>query len=435
VIAALGLVATVAACGDASSTFTSTPAGPTTAVVSAPAPPTSTVPEGALELAAPPGAFPKRLLARFARASGCEVAVAPWSGDAATGEATLRAGRGTLDLVAAPAEQVRALALAGVVAPLATGAIDGRGTIASPLRSLPADTVDGRTVALPYAWEPLALLSRDAAFPDGPPTSLRTLWEPARTGTVALPDDPLTLAVAALSVGVDDPFAAAAPDLNAAVELVRVAGVRRRYAGEAALTALLRTGAATLALGPPRAALALGEHPAVTATVPREGAVGLVRTLALAARAPHRVCAYRFLAYVLEPQAQAAIAAVEQVTPAVPAGRSGDARARVCTRATSGRRRVQVASVSRDGRCRRRCRGAAGRAPGGDSSGPRPRSPRSPGAAAARPVRRSRAVSCRGDRRGAGRRCRARSLELRGSAARRALPRPAPRPCHACGEL
>jgi putative spermidine/putrescine transport system substrate-binding protein len=55
----------------------------------------------------------------------------------------------------------------------------------------------------------------------------------------------------------------------------------------------------------------------VSATIPVEGAVGLAHVLAIPARAPHPVCAYRFLSYVLEPQAQAAVALETGLTPAV----------------------------------------------------------------------------------------------------------------------
>ena len=160
------------------------------------------------------------------------------------------------------------------------------------------------------------LLARDDVS-DGPPKSLRVLWEPARSAVVALPDDPLTLATAALSVGVDDPFSLAASDLASADELLRLAPPGFRWRSNAGLEQLFRAGEVQLAIGSPRVAIALGGRPQVSATVPSEGAVGLVRALALPARAPHPVCAYRFLSYVLEPRAQAAVAIATGLTPAV----------------------------------------------------------------------------------------------------------------------
>jgi putative spermidine/putrescine transport system substrate-binding protein len=314
---AVTLAATASACGGGGSSFEETTA-PTVAPP-APAPPTSTIAEGALDLAVPPGVFSANVLARFTRASGCVVAVQPWSTSSNAAAAGLRRLRGSLDLVAVRADSVHALAGSALLAPLGTGAIDGYGQITGELRSLQSDRLDGHTYAVPYAWEPIALLSRDDAFPDGPPASLRTLWEPGRRASAALPDDPLTLATASLSVGVDDPFALDAADLSASYELVRLAAITQRFGSDAALEALMRSGSVTLALGSPRVALALRGTPAVTATVPSEGAVGLAGTLALAVRAPHPVCAYRFLSYMLEPQVQAAIASVAQLTPAVPA--------------------------------------------------------------------------------------------------------------------
>jgi putative spermidine/putrescine transport system substrate-binding protein len=277
------------------------------------------VPEGALDLAVPAGQFSSRVISRFQRLTGCQVAVQGWSASSDAAAGGLRRLRGKVDLVAVRADGVRSLASAGLVDSLGTGSIDGFGAIASRLRALPGDKLDGNLYAVPYAWEPVALLSRDDAFPDGPPTSMRTLWEPARASSVAIPDDPMTLAAAALSVGVDDPFTLDQADLSAASELLRLAHVTHRWTSSASLEALFSTGAVTLALGSPRVALESAEPAAISATIPSEGAVGLVDTLALPAGAPHPVCAYRFLSYVLQPATQAAVSSVSRLTPVVPA--------------------------------------------------------------------------------------------------------------------
>lgn len=326
---ALTLVATATACGGSGATLASTEAS--TASVPTPSPPTSTVAEGGLDLAVPAGVFSQHVIDRFQRQSGCQVAVQGWSESSDAAASGLRRLRGTIDLVAVRSDTLRPLAVARLVQPLGTGSIDGYGGVASRLRSLPGDSFDGNVYAVPYAWHPIALLSRDDAFPDGPPTSLRALWEPAHASTIAIPDDPLTLASAALEVGVDDPFALHAADLSAAYELLRLARVSYRSSSDAALEALFRTGGVTLALGDPRVATALAVSPAVSVTIPSEGAVGLVSTFALASGAPHPVCAYRFLSFMLQPVVQAAIGAVSQLTPAVkaacrPLGRRACAR-------------------------------------------------------------------------------------------------------------
>lgn len=311
---ALALAAVASACGSNGSSVTSEPS-PTT-VAAEPAPSTSTVPEGALDLAAPAGMFPPGMIASFQAASGCQVAMQTWPAGADP-PARLRRVLGSVDLVSVRADRLRPLALARIVAPLDSGEIDGMGGLPSRLRSLQAVTLNGHAYALPYAWEPLLLLSRRAAFPDGPPTSLRALWEPANSRLVAVPEDPLTLATAALSVGVDDPFTLARSDLAAADELVRLAPPAYRFSSSAQLESLLVSGEVRLALGPPRVASALRGRLEISVTIPSEGAVGLVRALALPVRAPHPVCAYRFLSYVLEPGPQAAVASASGLTPAV----------------------------------------------------------------------------------------------------------------------
>jgi spermidine/putrescine-binding protein len=253
------------------------------------------------------------MITGFQAASGCQVALQTWP----AGEDRLGRLLGRVDLVSVRADRVRPLAAAGLVVPIDSGDVDGIGGVASRLRSSQAAVLDGNSYAVPYAWEPLLLLSRDDAFPDGPPTSLRVLWEPGRSTSVAVPDEPLTLATAALSVGVGDPFSLAASDLAAADQLVRLARPAYRWSSNASLESLLRSGLVTVALGSPRVALDLRGHANVSATIPAEGAVGLVRALALAARAPHPVCAYRFLSYMLEPQVQAVVASASRLTPAV----------------------------------------------------------------------------------------------------------------------
>ena len=256
------------------------------------------------------------MITGFQAASGCQVALRPWSG-AADAPGPLRGMLGTLDLVSVRADRVRALVGAHLLVPVDNGAIDGIDGAGSRLRSQPAIAFGGATYAVPYAWEPLLLLSRDDAFPDGPPTGLRALWEPRRSAQVAVPDDPLTLATAALSVGVDDPFDLDLSDLAAADELVRLAAPAYRWRGDASLERLLASGQVSLALGPPRIARDLQGRVDVSVTMPVEGAVGVARVLAIPVRAPHPVCAYRFLSYVLEPQAQAAVALATGLTPVV----------------------------------------------------------------------------------------------------------------------
>jgi spermidine/putrescine-binding protein len=256
------------------------------------------------------------LITRFQAASGCQVALQRWPAGTDP-PARLRRLLGTVDLVSVRADRLRPLALARLVVPLATSEIDGMGGLASRLRSLQAVSLNGNTYALPYAWEPLLLLARRAAYPDGPATSLRALWEPANSPLVAVPEDPLTLATAALSVGVDDPFALAPSDLAAADELVGLAPPAYRFTSAAQLESLFSSGQVELALGPPRVASVLRGRQNVTATIPSEGAVGLVRALASPVRAPHPACAYRFLSYVLEPGPQAAVAIATGLTPAV----------------------------------------------------------------------------------------------------------------------
>ena len=106
---------------------------------------------------------------------------------------------------------------------------------------------DGDRYGVPFAWGPEYLLSTRRAFPV-PPTSFDSLYDPAYAGRIAVPDDPLQIAVAAVMLDSRDPYALDARSLDAAAELVRRQRplVREYWSAPADLAALFADGRVVL---------------------------------------------------------------------------------------------------------------------------------------------------------------------------------------------
>ena len=185
----------------------------------------------------------------------------------------------TIDLALVRSDDSLRLIEGGAVAALDGDLLEHRDDLLEPLREPAATTVDGRSYGLAYLWA-LDVLVSAPSIPT--PASLEVLLDPRYTGEVAMPDDVLTLATAALLNGVADPYALTETELQGAGAVLqaqsgaaRRAVRRRRRAGPA--PARRRAGGARLVLdgrdaggrGP------VGDHDAAA-----RGHDGLVRELA-----------------------------------------------------------------------------------------------------------------------------------------------------------
>ncbi len=252
-------------------------------------------------LSAGPSAFPAAVLVRFSQASGCAVRrVAPDQSGAAP------------DLYERSGDETGALAERDLVAPLDLGDVPGAGDIPGRLVD-PLRLADGGHAGLPYLWSAQVLVSaRPEPAGAAAADSLRLLFARRFAGRVAVAGSPLSLAIAARLFGGADPFALDRDDLRAASDALDLArpGV---YASGAELRRALERGAIQLALATP--ADLVGLKVATDRRIPREGTVGAERVLSVGARATHPGCARAFLAQVLLPESQAALAAARVQWP------------------------------------------------------------------------------------------------------------------------
>ena len=185
------LALVLVACGG-----TNTAPSTTTAAAAA-----ATEPEGQVVIAASPELFSSRLIADFAAKSGCHATLVPPAVDG-----VVPAG---VDLIELRSDQVSAFTASG--------------TTRSP--AVPDSIPQSLRVpgAMPYLWEAELL-----AVPDGSVQrpSLRVLFAPGRSGSVALPDSPSMLALVARYLGAAKPFRLTAEQLASVRRLLTLAPPR-----------------------------------------------------------------------------------------------------------------------------------------------------------------------------------------------------------------
>jgi putative spermidine/putrescine transport system substrate-binding protein len=326
-VAAIAAVALVAGCGRGSTTGGGASTAPTTS-----APPPGSAPlhaigpgEGALDLVVPAGYDDGAdWIAPFEEQTGCSVHTTRASSpDEAV--AMLHARR--FDGASIRSGQALRLIRAGDVAQLDTALVRSYGDLTPGLREAPFATYRGAVYGIPYGFRANLLLWRtDAAQPA--PDSLASVFDAASAarGRVAIPDDPMLLATAALylagarpDLAVHDPYELDRRQLAAAADLV---SRRRGNIGTYALDAR----AVAAAVGDGRAVVGIGAIPTadagasatVSSAVPREGATGSADVWMMASGSRHPSCMYLWLDYVSSPDVQAQVARHGGEAPANP---------------------------------------------------------------------------------------------------------------------
>jgi putative spermidine/putrescine transport system substrate-binding protein len=296
---AAAVLVTAAACGDGKPA-----AAPTTPAVDAAAPG-----EGSLRVLAADGMRLGSVVPEFEAATACRVTVQPQGSSA---DVVRRASATDVDVFAVSGDAVLSLAVAGAAAPMPKGA--DADVVAAVRR---AGERDGLRFGVPFAWGPEFLLATRRAFPV-PPSSYDALFDPAYAGRIAVPDDPLQIALAAVVLGPRDPFALDARDLDAAAELVRRQRplVREYWSDPADLAALFADGRIVLGQARGKVATDLAAV-GVSATVPDGPALAWSSWFVIAANAPHPRCAAKWRNYALGPAVQIVLARAASGAPAV----------------------------------------------------------------------------------------------------------------------
>lgn len=284
--------------------------------------------EGRLRLVTRPGGVQAAGVRSFQARSGCQVSVttAPTSREVA---AQLRTGR--YDGAALTGDVTVPLVTGGYIAPINPSLLRDWDGVFADLRQEAADVSGGRVFAVPVDRAINEVVWRRDRIP-GTIRSSGALFDPAQAASygdrLMLPDDPMTIADAAIwavaqrpELKIVNPFELDPKQFSAALSVLRR---QHQYVGAywtqpAELEDALRSGEATLGYGPAGIAARLrAEQPPVPvdAAAPREGATGFVDTWAVAARARHPSCMYRWMGHLLTPAVNAKVAEQAGAAPA-----------------------------------------------------------------------------------------------------------------------
>jgi putative spermidine/putrescine transport system substrate-binding protein len=249
------------------------------------------------------------VLPAFETATGCRVTV---DAGGSSAEVARGATDASADVFALSGDTVLSLAAADVAAPLPGGADSD---VLPAVRQ--AGEQEGQRFGVPFAWGPELLVSSHKAFPT-PPRAFDSLYDPAYAGRIAVPDDPLQIALAALVLGTRDPYSLSAADLDAAGQLVQRQRplVREYWSDPSDLAGLFADG--RVILGQARGTVAASLAPlGVDASLPAGPALGWSDWFVTAADAPHPRCAAKWRNYALSPNVQIALAHAAGGSPAV----------------------------------------------------------------------------------------------------------------------
>jgi putative spermidine/putrescine transport system substrate-binding protein len=290
----------------------------------------------------------------FEEQSGCRVELMTAPTDAAAyADLTKGIGDSYYDGILASPELAGQLISAKAVAPLATSRISGYARISPRLARSPAEVSGTTTYGLPYLWD--SYVTGYAAGKVKPaPQSWSALFSPASakaySGKITVPEDPVTLALAALylksaqpSLGITDPFELTKTQLAAAEHAVQaVRGDIGTYWGSDS-TVIGQLGDGQDVLGAvlthqinqmTRAGLDTAGVPALTEAAGSAAggagsgtAVASVESWLVSAHAANTKCTYQWLSWTTSNYVQERASAFTSAAPAVPAACTGPAAA------------------------------------------------------------------------------------------------------------
>ncbi len=280
--------------------------------------------EGHLDLLAWRGYAEDAWVKPFEKNTGCKLNVRYAASAEEMVAAMRQGGHGVVDLVSAPAEATQALIDRKEVKPLNMALIPAWADFFAPLKSPAFNTVKGVHWGLSYQWSANTLLWNTAKIKH-PPTSWAVLYDPKYRDHIAIPDNPLFIADAALylmhaqpGLKIKDPFELNARQMKAVEELLRKQRplVRRYWTLAEQEITQFKSGRAVIGIGGPyQTELLKAAKVPVAETIPVEGATAWADSWMLAAKAKHPNCGYLWMQWTATPQVQAAQAIFFGETP------------------------------------------------------------------------------------------------------------------------
>ena len=272
----------------------------------------------------------------FEKETGCKVTVK----DAATSDEMVQLiNSGGFDLVTASGDASLRLVYGKSVQEVDISKIPSYPKVDSRLQNAPWHTVDGKHYGVPYQWGPNVLMYNTNAFTKAP-TSWNVVFEEQTLGDgksnkdrVQAYSGPIYIADAALylkfnkpELGITDPYELTEAQFSAALDLLsQQRQIVPKYWGDYLLQVedFTSEGFVASSSWPLQVNLLVGAGQPIASTIPQEGATGWADTTMMAAKAPHPVCAYKWLEHSIDPKVQGDVAAWFGSNPSVPAACDG----------------------------------------------------------------------------------------------------------------
>jgi putative spermidine/putrescine transport system substrate-binding protein len=236
-------------------------------------------------------------------------------------------GGGQYDLVSASGDASLRLIYGGDVQPINIKLIPSWKQFLPIFKSPAHNTVGGVHYGVSVQWGPNTLIYNTKSVKPAP-TTWGAIYSSKYKGKITVPNNPIQIADAALylmktqpKLGIKDPYELTKSQLDSATSLLKQQKpLLKRYWNSATdEISDFKNGDVVIGAGWPYQTLQLKAAKApVAETIPKEGATGWADTWMLAKRAPHPNCAYKWMAYVTQPQIEAKQALVFGETPVNP---------------------------------------------------------------------------------------------------------------------
>ena len=227
---------------------------------------------------------------------------------------------GQYDGVSASGDATLRLIYAGDVAPVNTDLTPNYATVVPFLKDKPWNSVDGQMYGVPHGWGAnLLMYNTDAVTPA--PDSWGAVFPgaPEFKGKVTAYDSPIYIADAALylsktkpELGIKDPYSLTAEQLDAAVDLLKQQkeNIGEYWSDYTKEVQAFESG--TTVIGTSWQVIAntieADAKVKIGTVLPKEGSTGWSDTWMLASNAAHPNCMYKWMDYIISPEANAQVA-------------------------------------------------------------------------------------------------------------------------------
>ena len=252
----------------------------------------------------------------FEKETGCQVNVKTFG---TSDESVSLMKAGGYDVVSASGDASLRLIASGDVEPVNTDLVPNYADVFDFLKDKSWNSVDGVSYGIPHGWGANVLSYRSDVVKPAP-TSWSAVFEPdgEHNGKITAYDSPIYIADAALylmkhqpDLGIKNPYALDDKQFQAAVDLLKKQNptISEYWSDYLKEDQALKNGDAVLGTAwQVTVNLAKSEGAPVDSVLPSEGATGWSDTWMVATKSAHKTCAYKWLDYIVSPEANAQVA-------------------------------------------------------------------------------------------------------------------------------